>query len=93
MRQKSEDPQVLYIAGALSGISEALAVQPFDMVKTRHQLNPGNNLSVTGTLSAIYREGGIARFYRGMTPELYVESFLRSSYFADCYNYFTRPLG
>jgi solute carrier family 25 2-oxodicarboxylate transporter 21 len=70
MAKKSEDPQVLYIAGAFSGVAEAIAVQPFDMVKTRHQLNTGQNLSVTGTLRAIYSEGGIRRFYRGMTPEL-----------------------
>ena len=53
-----------------SGIAEAFAVQPFDMVKTRHQLNPGLNQSVIGTLKALYAEGGFGRFYRGMTPEL-----------------------
>lgn len=67
---KSQNPQVLFFAGALCGVTEALAVQPFDMVKTRHQLNPGLNESVYGTLVSLYAEGGVGRFYRGMLPEL-----------------------
>jgi solute carrier family 25 2-oxodicarboxylate transporter 21 len=58
------------IISALSGFCEGLVVQPFDMVKTRHQLNSGHNESVLKTLQSIYREGGIPRFYRGMAAEL-----------------------
>jgi solute carrier family 25 2-oxodicarboxylate transporter 21 len=58
------------VAGGLAGAMEALAVQPFDMVKTRHQLNVGINESVVGSLKSLYKEGGIARFYRGMTAEV-----------------------
>lgn len=60
----------LFLAGALSGIAEGIAVQPFDMVKTRHQLNPGLNASVTRTLIELYHEGGVSRYYRGMSAEL-----------------------
>ena len=45
-------------------------MQPFDIVKTRHQLNSGVNLSVTQTLRDLYLEGGFRRYYRGMTAEL-----------------------
>lgn len=68
--QKSQNPQVLFFAGALSGVTEAFAVQPFDMVKTRHQLNAGSNETVYVTLLSLHAEGGFGRFYRGMLPEL-----------------------
>ncbi len=41
-----------------------------DMIKTRHQLNPGQNVSVSQTMRLIYQEGGFLRFYRGMTAEI-----------------------
>ena len=40
------------------------------MMKTRHQLNNSANESIVRTMSAIYKEGGISRFYRGMAAEL-----------------------
>lgn len=40
------------------------------MIKTRHQLNPGHNASVSQTMRLIYQEGGFLRFYRGMTAEI-----------------------
>jgi hypothetical protein len=38
-----------------------MVVQPFDLVKTRHQLNTGINPGVVTALSALVREGGVAR--------------------------------
>jgi solute carrier family 25 2-oxodicarboxylate transporter 21 len=61
---------VLFFAGAISGIAEAIIVQPFDMVKTRHQLNPGINDGVFRTLMQLYNEGGIRLWYRGFVPEV-----------------------
>lgn len=61
---------VLFLAGAVSGIVEAFCVQPFDMVKTRHQLNTGTNLGVISTLLQLYREGGVRLWYRGISAEL-----------------------
>jgi solute carrier family 25 (mitochondrial 2-oxodicarboxylate transporter), member 21 len=61
----------LFLAGAFSGIAECIAVQPFDMVKTRHQLNTGSsNLGVYETFKELVREGGIRRLYRGMFAEM-----------------------
>lgn len=67
---KWSDESILAMAGALSGVAEAIAVQPFDMVKTRHHLNSSQNESVYRSLINLYKEGGIPRFYRGMTAEL-----------------------
>ena len=61
---------VLFMAGAVSGIVEAFCVQPFDMVKTRHQLNTGLNPGVFSTLASLYREGGVKLWYRGISAEL-----------------------
>jgi solute carrier family 25 2-oxodicarboxylate transporter 21 len=61
---------VLFIAGALSGIAEAIVVQPFDMVKTRHQINPGSNPGVYRTLMQLRQEGGVRLWYRGFVPEV-----------------------
>ena len=61
---------VLFMAGAISGIAEAVVVQPFDMVKTRHQLNTGTNIGVIATLRSLYKEGGIRLWYRGMGAEI-----------------------
>ena len=61
---------VLFASGAVAGICEAIAVQPFDMVKTRHQLFTGKNPGVFSTLAALYKEGGVTLWYRGMSAEL-----------------------
>ena len=70
MSKKWSDESILAMAGAMSGVAEAIAVQPFDMVKTRHHLNSFNNESVYRSLINLYKEGGFPRFYRGMTAEL-----------------------
>ena len=61
---------VLFFAGAASGIAEAVSVQPFDMIKTRYQLNEGVNKGVMETLLGIVRQEGVLRLYRGMTAEI-----------------------
>ena len=64
------ESMVLFLAGACSGMAEAFVVQPFDMVKTRHQINTGNNPGVFSTLHSLYKEGGVKLWYRGMGAEL-----------------------
>eukprot|EP00457_Paulinella_chromatophora_P012437 gb/GEZN01012646.1/.p1 GENE.gb/GEZN01012646.1/~~gb/GEZN01012646.1/.p1 ORF type:complete len:318 (+),score=29.65 gb/GEZN01012646.1/:42-995(+) len=58
------------VAGAAAGLMEALAIQPFDMIKTRFQLNSGKNPSIWSAAGTIFREGGVLRFYRGLLPEV-----------------------
>lgn len=70
MSSSKGENAVPFLAGALSGIVEGIVVQPFDMVKTRHQLNTGNNLGVFATLAKLYKEGGVRLWYRGMGAEL-----------------------
>lgn len=60
----------LSVAGALSGVAEAICVQPLDMIKTRFQLNADKNPSILQALRSILAEGGPLRFYRGILPEL-----------------------
>ena len=64
------DSLKLFLCGALSGIAEGLVVQPFDMIKTRHQLNTEGNPTILVTLKELLKEGGASRLYRGMLAEL-----------------------
>lgn len=59
----------LFIAGAVGGVAECVAVQPFDMLKTRFQLSPVPNPSIWSSLQAVVKEGGFLRLYRGILPE------------------------
>ncbi len=62
-----------FAAGAVSGVAECVAVQPFDMAKTRYQLMAGRGAarpSVSALMLGLLREGGVARLYRGMPSEL-----------------------
>ena len=58
------------LSGGVSGAIECAICQPFDMIKTRHQINRGKNPSTWASLRTIYQEGGVFRFYRGVLPEL-----------------------
>lgn len=60
----------MFACGTGAGLIEAVCVQPFDIVKTRFQLNAGGNRSILGELRALVQEGGVARLYRGCEPEL-----------------------
>lgn len=60
----------LFFAGGVSGIVEALAVQPLDMAKTRLQLMPLNRPPLHRALVDVVQEGGVLRLYRGVLPEL-----------------------
>lgn len=60
------------IAGSVAGFAECVAVQPFDMMKTRFHLNEGAaNPSLYRAMGDVYREGGIMRFYRGRSAFLF----------------------
>lgn len=59
----------LFVAGAVGGVAECIAVQPFDMLKTRFQLSTVPNPSIVSSLRAIVQEAGFFRLYRGILPE------------------------
>jgi len=74
------------VGGGVAGAIECAVCQPFDMVttrmkehrthedppqvKTRHQIYIGRNPSTFESLRLLYLEGGVARYYRGVLPEL-----------------------
>jgi len=69
---KRLSPDRLALAGSIAGWVECLAVQPFDNVKTRFQLQTaaGPSQSVAQGIRSLIAEGGVGRLYRGMLPEL-----------------------
>jgi len=74
----------LFIAGAVGGVAECVAVQPFDMLKTRFQLSPVPNPSIWSSLQAVVKEGGFLRLYRGILPEAGEPLVLDSGLYAPC---------
>ena len=60
----------LAISGGLAGMIEAVAIQPLEIIKVRFQLNEGQNSSISSCGRALIKEGGVARLYRGLAPEL-----------------------
>ncbi|KAG2361181.1 mitochondrial carrier [Suillus spraguei] len=72
-----------FAAGAIAGVSEILTFYPLDVVKTRMQLETGKaKHGMAGTLSAIVREEGFGRLYRGLVPPLLLEAPKRAVKFA-----------
>jgi len=82
---------MLFLAGAISGIVETIVVQPFDMIKTRFQLNEGKNTNVFRAFFSIIKEGGMLRFYRGILPEL-VGNLPAASVMLSSYELFKRGI-
>jgi len=56
-------------AGSLAGTAEALITWPTENVKTRMQFH-GQNLTFSQTVKNVYRNEGLASFYRGISPVL-----------------------
>ncbi|KAI6164007.1 mitochondrial carrier [Pisolithus thermaeus] len=72
-----------FAAGAIAGVSEILTFYPLDVVKTRMQLETGKGKhGMVGTLTAIVREEGVGRLYRGLVPPLLLEAPKRAVKFA-----------
>jgi solute carrier family 25 2-oxodicarboxylate transporter 21 len=72
-----------FAAGAIAGVSEILTFYPLDVVKTRMQLETGKaKHGLAGTFSAIVKEEGAGRLYRGLVPPLLLEAPKRAVKFA-----------
>jgi solute carrier family 25 carnitine/acylcarnitine transporter 20/29 len=59
------------VAGGMGGMGMWSFALPLDAVKTRVQANIGkDSISMAGAAKALYAEGGIGAFYRGIGPAL-----------------------
>ncbi|KAB8349654.1 hypothetical protein FH972_023673 [Carpinus fangiana] len=73
------------VAGFSAGIVSTLAVHPFDVVKTRLQVDQASNIQVGGSIKIardlIRREGFFNGYYRGLTPNIIGNSVSWALYF------------
>jgi hypothetical protein len=74
MAPKSTDPRDLAKGATLQCVETVLGGLPFEVWKT--QMGSHRSQSTMEALRAIYRNGGFAAFYAGLTPKL-VESVLK----------------
>ncbi|CAD5215982.1 unnamed protein product [Bursaphelenchus okinawaensis] len=58
-------PIARFTCGAISGLIACLLTQPFDVVKTVVQLYPKRTASLLSAMISLYREHGVAIFFRG----------------------------
>ncbi|PIG81367.1 folate carrier protein [Aspergillus arachidicola] len=76
------------VAGFTAGIVSTLCLHPLDLIKTRLQVDRSSTSRVGGSLRvvrSIYQnEGGVAAFYRGLTPNIIGNSTSWALYFL-CY--------
>ncbi|KAI8366883.1 mitochondrial carrier domain-containing protein [Blakeslea trispora] len=74
--QPRDDLSIAFLAGALSGMFAAAITTPFDVAKTRRQVDAGKEIStlidsrVPAILRQVYTEDGIRGLFRGMTPRV-----------------------
>jgi hypothetical protein len=55
-----------FLAGAITGGTGSVVGNPFDVLKTLAQTNQGKSVSLSGLVGNMYRDQGIAGFYRGV---------------------------
>lgn len=67
--RKSVDPNTRFLAGALSGVIEALVLTPLDVTKTRLQLDKVSRYSgMIHCGQQLVRSEGYLALYKGFTP-------------------------
>ncbi|KAG0192102.1 hypothetical protein DFQ28_010101 [Apophysomyces sp. BC1034] len=70
------DLHITFIAGALSGMFAAAVTTPFDVAKTRRQVDAGRDNSslkdnrVPAILRQIYQQDGLRGLFRGLSPRI-----------------------
>ncbi|KAL4801725.1 mitochondrial carrier domain-containing protein [Aspergillus unguis] len=73
------------IAGFTAGIATTLCLHPLDLIKTRLQVDRTPSSRVGGSLRVVreifHNEGGLAAFYRGLTPNIIGNSSSWALYF------------
>jgi len=55
-----------FLAGAMTGAIGSVAGNPFDVLKTLSQTNKGTSIPLSTLVSQMYRDQGVAGFYRGV---------------------------
>lgn len=79
-----EESVASFLCGMLFGATSVIVGHPLDSVKTKMQADSRYiNLSTTGAVLQLAREGGIGGFYRGIIPPLIGSTFFRSIQFAS----------
>lgn len=64
---KPDSPAYMkFFAGALTGAIGSIAGNPFDVLKTLSQTNKGTSVPLTTLVGEMYKNQGIAGFYRGV---------------------------
>ncbi|KAI0255043.1 adenine nucleotide transporter [Lactifluus subvellereus] len=86
VQSKQSPPQQLTplgyaLAGALGGCFSNAVVYPLDTVKTRIQADSSNGRSVRALLKRIFKEEGIAGFYRGFGATMLNTFSMQYAYF------------
>lgn len=67
------NPVVTFCAGVSAGFTATIITQPFDVIKTRIQLqkiNGGRYRNMTESVRTIYQEDGLEGFQRGLWPRI-----------------------
>lgn len=59
-----------FLAGAITGGAGSLVGNPFDVCKTLAQANSGKSLPLSTLVGNLYRDQGIAGFYRGLQANI-----------------------
>mmetsp|Transcript_6820 Transcript_6820/g.19722 ORF Transcript_6820/g.19722 Transcript_6820/m.19722 type:complete len:285 (+) Transcript_6820:123-977(+) len=55
-----------FFAGALTGMIGSIAGNPFDVLKTLSQTNKGKSIPLSTLVGQMYKDQGVAGFYRGV---------------------------
>jgi len=81
---KPATPLIYSLAGLGAGISEALVICPFEVVKITLQANkdkPGQVPSTWTVTRAVVRAHGVRGLFNGLVPTLYRQSVFNTTYF------------
>ncbi|KAI8066412.1 mitochondrial carrier domain-containing protein [Gongronella butleri] len=64
--------QVSFFSGVLSGMMAAALTTPFDLAKTKRQVDEGTlkDRRMMGILRAVYKQEGVSGLFRGLGPRL-----------------------
>jgi Mitochondrial carrier protein len=66
----SKSPVKRFVAGSLAGITSVTFTYPVDLARTRLAVEVHATRGLLGTLTRIYRNGGVRGLYRGAYPTL-----------------------